>query len=224
MLRDPFPLLRPFSGELSTTVFAKADDVHGDAAAAEALGLRRAAGLHQAHGREVAIVREPSARTIRADAMLTDVKDLLLCIRWADCQNFVVLAPGKGVAGVIHAGWKGLLAGVIPATLEAVTREWGIAPAELVVGAGPSLCARCADFTDPATELPGLPENLRDGRHADLRAWAGKQFFNGGVSSERFQRMACCTRCEPDMFWTYRGGHREEVKAGRTNMLTASLR
>ena len=206
-------------------MWTKDDDVRSDGEAARRLGIdeTRTAGLHQVHGNAVVMVREPTHRTIDADGMLTDERNLLLCTRWADCQNFAVFVPGTQIIGVLHSGWKGLVAGAIPSFFKTLKREWNVDAADAYVAAGPSLCQQCASFTDPVTELPGIPPELIDGRHADLRGWADRQLMDAGVRTDRFERHPDCTRCSPEKYWTYRGGHREEVKSGRTNMLAIRL-
>ena len=226
MTLHPFSLFRPFEDAITTAIFDKHDDVRSDADAAKRLGIdeTRTAGVHQVHGRDVIIVREPTYRTVKADGMLTDQKNLLLCTRWADCQNFAVYIPEKNIIGVLHAGWKGLVAGAIPSFFETLKREWEVDAADAYIAAGPSLCQKCADFTDPKTELSGIPSELIDGKYADLRGWADRQLFDCGVQPAHFERHIDCTRCSPENFWTYRGGHRDDVKNSHTNMLTIALR
>ncbi len=223
MLLDPFPLLRPFSSILRVGLFTKADDIRSDADAAKALGADASAGTWQVHGDRVIVVRGPSARTEKADGMLTDARGLALCTRWADCQNFVILAPERRVAGVLHAGWKGVIGGAVPSFFRTLRDEWGIGGEDVWVVAGPSLCKASADFTDPKTELTNFPADLINGRCADLQEAATRHFLEEGVRPDRIERHADCTRCHPEMYWTYRGGHREEVKAGHTNMLACVL-
>lgn len=226
MLRDPFTLFHPFGSDLTVALCRREDPIQSDGDAAQLLGLdpHRTAGLHQVHGNKTVILREPSARILEADGMLTDQAGLLLCTRWADCQNFAVSVPQSHVVGVLHAGWKGLVAGAIPSFFAALQNEWQATAADAFVVAGPSLCAACAEFTDPLSELPGIPSELINGRTADLQTWADQQLLDAGVLPQHFERHPACTRCSPDAYWTYRGGHREEVKNGRTNMLVIALR
>jgi copper oxidase (laccase) domain-containing protein len=165
----------------------------------------------------------PLPRTEEADGMVTSAPGLALCIRWADCQNFIVYAPQRNVAGVLHAGWRGLQAGAIPAFFHTLEREWGILPADTIVGAGPSLCQRCSTFSRPAEELPSLYPRFFDANHADLQGAATDQLLALGVEARNIERHPDCTCCDPETYWTSRGGHREEVQAGRTNMLAVVL-
>ena len=223
MQLHPFPLLRQFSDRLNVALFTKSDDVRSDADAAVAIGAPRAAGLWQKHGNRTVILRNPSARTEQADGMLTDTPGLALCLRMADCQNFVVYAPERGVAGVVHVGWKGLIAGTIPEFFRALKNEWGIDGDDVFVGAGPSLCRKCAEFSDPAHELPSIPQRFIDGKKVDLQGAAAAQMIDAGVRSDRIDRHLDCTRCDPGTYWTYRGGDREAVIEGHTNMLVCSM-
>ncbi len=224
MLDHPFEIFRPFASRLGVILTTKEDDIRDDAAAATLLGAGASVGLWQVHGKDAVTVHGPVARTIKADGMLTDEKNLALCIRSADCQTFLVYAPERHVVGVMHAGWKGLLAGMIPSFFSHLKSEWNIDGKNVLVGAGPSLCKTCAEFTDPVRELPGFPSDLIDGRRADLRRAAERQLGSCGVLMTSFERHPDCTRCSSDRWWSYRGGHKKDVLEGHTNMLACVLR
>ncbi len=223
MITSPFSLFRPFEDRLTTAFFTKTDDIRSDETAAKSLHVPNAAGLNQMHGNRTVIIRSASGRTEEADGMITDVPDLALCLRWADCQNFVIFAPERNVIGVLHVGWKGLIAGAIPEFFRVMKEEWNIDPPETFVGAGPSLCTQCAEFSDPMRELPSVPTGFIHSKTVDLQGAATDQFVRLGVRPDQFERHPDCTRCHPEMYWTYRGGDREKVKAGHTNLTAYSL-
>lgn len=223
MQTHPFANLRPFAKQLDVLFLEKADNVASDADIKRVTGAPKLTSLHQKHGKNVVVVRTESSRTQQADGLITDTPGLSLLIRFADCQNFVIFAPKHNVVGLIHAGWKGVVAGVIPEFFAVLKHEWNIGPEEVIVGAGPSLCTQGADFTDPNAEVPTLKPFI-SGRCVDLIAAADKQFADAGVPRESIERMPECTRCNPQTLWTYRGGHREEVKNGFTNCLVVTLR
>lgn len=224
MMSQPFILFRPFEKQLSVAIVRKEDDVRSDTDAAQKIGVTHAAGLHQVHGNNVVIIREPTARIIQADGMITDVPDLALCIRWADCQNFVVFAPEKNILGAMHVGWKCLRAGTIPAFFALLREKFAIDGKDCFVAGGPSLCTQCSEFTDPLKEISNVPKEFVHGRTVDLRGWAEQQLQTEGVLMKQFERQQDCTRCMPEHYWTYRGGDREEVMKGRTNMIVCGLR
>ena len=88
--------------------------------AAAALGVKTLVGLSQVHGAEVVVVREPWSPGAgpRADAMVTREPGVGLGIVTADCAPVLFAAPG--VVGAAHAGWRGAVAGVLEAVLQAM--------------------------------------------------------------------------------------------------------
>lgn len=218
-----FPLFEQFQGRLQIAFFDKEDAVRQDKECAEKMGYTNYAGLHQVHGNRTVITREPSHSTEQADGMITDTKELVLCSRSADCQTFVVFAPKKHVVGVLHAGWKGMNAQAITAFYTELKNEWGIEPADTFVAAAPSLSKQCAEFTDPATELPNIDPQFFEGRLVDLQAAADFELLMLGVPEEQIDRVPACTVCNAETLWSYRGGDRDAVINGDRNVLCAVL-
>lgn len=216
VLYDPFQLLGGCG--VRVTSAARADAVHDDVSIAQLLGTSSFVTLRQVHGAEVVRTDVPSRRTFAADAALTDCRGLSLVIRFADCQGLVLVDPVSGAIGVIHAGWRGLVAGVIGATVRRLCAEWHADPALLRVGIGPSLCLACADFTDPLREAPALAPFV-SGRCIDLQAASLQQLLDAGVVRQHVERHPDCTRCHPERAFSYRGGDREAVQSGFTNFL-----
>jgi copper oxidase (laccase) domain-containing protein len=221
MIREPFALLRPFSNRLAVALWTKADPRPHDVCGV--LQAQEEASAEQVHGNVTTVVREAVEYIEGADGLATDRIGLALSVRTADCQSFVVYAPDRNVAGVLHVGWRGLIAGAIPRFFQTLKEEWDIDPKETFVAAGPSLCEHCADFTDPTRTLPTLDAKFMNGKYVDLRGAAEEQLFTLGVRRDRFERHPDCTRCRPELYWTYRGGDREAVKSGETNLLGCVL-
>ncbi|MBI3331843.1 polyphenol oxidase family protein [Candidatus Peregrinibacteria bacterium] len=237
MMQHPFSLLQPFRDRIDIAFFMKEDDILTDEKAREAIDAPKIASVNQVHGNRVIRVKDETHRTEEADGFMTDVPGLALSIRIADCQGFLVYAPDDQpssasgglrpaghVLGLIHAGWRGLEAGVIPSFFKMLEQEFGIAAETTYVGAVPSLGKECAEFSDPKNELPHAPPGVIDGNHADLQLWADIQLENAGVRTDRRERMEGCTKCDSKTFWTYRGGDREAVKEKKANVLVAALR
>lgn len=215
MIDHPFRIFDPYRDHIDVRFYAKAD---------ERLNEEGFVSLRQVHGNHTEILRSPSRREKNADGVITDQTGLTLTLRVADCQAFVIYAPNHHVIGLLHAGWKGLVNGAIPQFFETLKREWGIGGAEAIVGAGPSLCTGCAEFTDPVAELAGIDPRFFHGRNADLRGIADDQLMACGVRTENMERHPDCTKCKKDLYWTYRGGDREAVINGSTNVLTCMLK
>jgi YfiH family protein len=204
-------------------LLGKTDAISNDADTARVLNDGRLATVDQVHGSKTVIIRNPGHHTLEADGMVTDVAGITLASRCADCQLFLAYAPDPGVIGIVHAGWKGLLAGAIPAFIHAFAETWNVLASDLLVVAGPSLCLQCSGFTDPARELPGIDPTFFDDKRADLRAIADQQLWDAGVQPTSFERMPDCTRCDHQTYWSYRGPDQEAVKAGARNVLTCRM-
>ena len=182
-------------------------------AIAEAVGVAgdRLVGLDQVHGAEVAHVREKPAVAPTADALVTDVADLALMVLVADCTPVLLADAEAGVVGAAHAGRPGMVAGVVPATVEAM-RELGARRIHAVVG--PSVCGRCY-------EVPAQMRDVAAERSPASRAvtWAGTPAID--VAAGVVEQLADldvpvrwvpgCTREDDDLF-----SYRRDGRTGRT--------
>lgn len=198
---------------MTTVQSVATDHRHGDLALGgdpRLLAARRAAivdapwtWLRQVHGADVVTVTRPGEHAgARADAAVTVVPGAPLAILTADCCPVLVVADG-GV-GVAHAGWRGLLAGVVEATVAALDALG--APARSVQ-LGPCIGPCCYEFGVADLDLvaerygPDVRSTTTDGRPAlDLPAGIrvacdrlGLPFGDAGV----------CTATSPD-HWSFR--------------------
>lgn len=223
MIEHPFSLLAPYKNQLKVAMLTKEDAIRTDAEVAALVEAKKIAGLHQVHGKTTVVTQDTIDRDIQADGLITDVPGLTLTIRWADCQNFIIYAPEHQIVGLLHAGWRGVDCGAISEFFRELRAKFHIDPHEVLVGAGPSLCTHCAEFTDPTEELVHVDSKYFEKRCVDLQQAATDQLLEAGVRANTIERLADCTKCHPETYWTYRGGDREEVIAGKVNMLTAML-
>ena len=99
--------------------------------------------LNQVHGCRVVRLGQTDAQgtqaRIEADASVTTERGIACAVRVADCLPALLAAPG-GVAAA-HAGWRGLAAGVLEATLAALCKATGCQPAAVEVWLGPCIGA-----------------------------------------------------------------------------------
>jgi len=214
-----FSLFQKFP-ELRVGVFGKSSGCTSDQECAEQLGFKNFALLNQVHGNVTHIIGrgdsrgacpEPSRRAptvLNGDGLITTTPHLALSIRFADCQAFAIYAPKKKVLGVLHAGWKGMAAGAITAHFEQLKVHFGIEPSETFVGAAPSLCKHCAEFSDPKKELPAHLHPFIEDRCIDLIAAAEAEFDALGIPKAQRERFPDCTKCG-EGFWSYRRDKKE---------------
>lgn len=119
--------------------------------AAKSLGIDpgRVVWMNQVHGAEVAVVSEAwGDRPVpEVDAVVTAERGLALAVLTADCTPVLLADPVAGVVGAAHAGRPGMIAGVVPAAVRAMT-ELGAEPVRIVARTGPAVCGRCYEVPD----------------------------------------------------------------------------
>ncbi len=96
--------------------------------------------VRQVHGAAVVRTRaaQPQRPSVAADALVTDRPHVTLGVLSADCAPVLFADPQAGVIGAAHAGWRGALAGVIEATVEAMV-GLGAARARMIAAVGPCI-------------------------------------------------------------------------------------
>lgn len=192
---------------------------------AEAMGVERAAlvTINQVHSPTVLTISEPAAaRGEKADALVTDRPGIALAVLTADCQPVLFADPKAKVIAVAHAGWRGAIAGVLEATVEAMT-ALGANAADITAIIGPSISQPAyevgpeflEDFMNEAPENARFFANGKDGRfHFDLPGYGLHRLREIGVGQAEWTRH--CTYSDPERFYSYRRAtHSHQADYGR---------
>ena len=167
----------------------------------EARGIVRARQVHGADVLRHERRQDPGAELPGADGNAVASGDLTPLVLVADCLPIAVAGPG-GVA-MLHGGWRGLAAGIIEAGVAAV----GATSAAVGPGIGPC-CYEVGN--EVLSQFARLGDGLADESMLDLRAIAKRMLADAGVGDVEVSEL--CTRCNPDLFYSYR---REGERAGR---------
>ncbi|MEU9583089.1 peptidoglycan editing factor PgeF [Streptomyces werraensis] len=178
--------------------------------AAKALGVDpdRVVWMNQVHGADAVVVDEPwGDRPVpEVDAVVTARRGLVLAVLTADCVPVLLADPVAGVAAAAHAGRPGLVAGIVPAAVRAMT-GLGADPARIVARTGPAVCGRCYEVpedmrADVAAVEPAAGAETSWGTPAvDVVEGVHAQLERLGVSGAG--RSPVCTR-ESDDHFSYR--------------------
>ncbi|HEV2768311.1 MAG TPA: laccase domain-containing protein [Acidimicrobiales bacterium] len=160
--------------------------------------------LRQAHGSDVMVVRRPGEHAGRtADAAVTAVPGAALAVQVADCAPVALLGPA-GV-GAVHAGWRGVVAGVVGAAIEHM-RLLGSGAVRAVVG--PCIRPCCYEFGADELDMvatalgDGVRARTTDGRPAlDLPGAVQRSLAAAGVVEVVDEGV--CTACSP-RHWSHR--------------------
>ncbi len=150
-----------------------------------------------------------AARThpLIADAAVTRLADVPLAVRVADCLPVLLADDAGTVVAVAHAGWRGLAAGVLEATVGAMQAE----PASLVAWLGPAIGpdafevgndVRDAFVSSDAGALQHFVRLREDKWIADLPALARRRL--AAVNVTRVSGGTQCTWSDASRFFSYR--------------------
>ena len=185
--------------------------VFADAAGFE---LDQAARIHQVHGSRVVPVTRPGSFG-RADGLVTARAGLALVITVADCLPVFLYDPAAGIIGAVHAGWRGILLGVLEQAVESAV-ALGARPSGLQVAIGPSIGPCCFEVgPEVAGRFPGSLRQAEGGRqHVDLRQAAARRLQASGVPETGIRLPAHCTRCHTRLFFSARSGEPTGRMAG----------
>ena len=160
--------------------------------------------LQQVHGGRVVTVTRPGEHAgTEADAAVTAVPGCTLAVQVADCAPIALEADG--VVGVVHAGWRGLAAGVV-ANAVAAMRDLGATTVSAVVG--PCIHPGCYEFGAGDLErvvavLGDVVRGRTDGGAPALDVPAGvrRALVDAGVTD--IAQDGTCTGCS-DRHWSFR--------------------
>ncbi|MEU8464193.1 peptidoglycan editing factor PgeF [Streptomyces sp. NPDC029003] len=162
--------------------------------------------MNQVHGRDVAVVDGPwpaGAQVPAVDAVVSARRGLALAVLTADCTPVLLADPVAGIVGAAHAGRPGLVAGVVPAAVEAMT-ALGADPARMVARTGPAVCGRCYEVPAEMREavaavVPAARAETSWGTPAvDVVAGVHAQLAEAGVAHRH--RSPVCTLESRDHF------------------------
>jgi len=175
----------------------------GLTAGLRALGVPRVASARQVHGRSVLTHAADWTGWRRVDGADGHVMAApgAAVVTVADCVPVLIGHP-CGTVAAVHAGWRGVAAGILGEAVRALAAA-GCPASELTVHFGPAICGRCYEVgPDVFTQLTGW-ETTRP-RHVDLRALLAEQAKAAGVV--RWSASAECTRCDNAQFFSHRAG------------------
>jgi YfiH family protein len=182
------------------------------------------ATVHQIHSAEVVVAKHawPQGERPRADAMVTDTPNVLLGILTADCAPVLFADHHAVVVGAAHAGWRGAIAGVTDATIEAMERL-GARRENIHAAVGPCI-AQPSYEVDEVFRAKFIEHDSDNARffvigsagkpHFDLEAYVVHRLIAAGI--DEVEALNLDTYCDAERFYSFRRStHRGEADYGR---------
>ncbi len=174
----------------------------------------RSVEAQQVHGAVVAVATgEDGGRVIDGvDALITADPSLVVSVYAADCVPVLLADPGRRVVAAVHAGWRGITAGILPGAVEMMIDRLGCAAAEVLAAIGPSIGACCYEVDAPVISQlrrwswwqDVVSANARGRWQLDLQAAARTQLVQSGLLLEHVDTLVLCTKCRAELFFSYR--------------------
>ncbi len=189
--------------------------------------LARAVGgpiavARQVHGTTVVRVRADDDRaaiaSTEADALCTDAPGVVLGVFVADCVPALLVDPRTGAVAAAHAGWRGTVAGVLPAAVRALAAEFGARPGDLRAALGPAIGPCCFEVGPevvaafetlvPDAHARGIvlpsPRGVPGKAHVDLKAANRLLLERAGLDPGAIDAGPECTHCDRVRFYSFR--------------------
>jgi len=186
----------------------------------DAFGITRAQVVtpFQVHGCNVVRVRARDGGMVipATDALIADEPGVALLLRFADCVPVLFYDSVRRAVGLAHAGWRGVAAGVVPATVQALGSTFGSRPEDVWAGIGPAIGPLHYSVGIEVVEAiqATLPEGAQAATHRDghwmmdLPAALEVQLRAVGVT--QVEQSGLCTASRVDEWYSHR------AEAGRT--------
>lgn len=153
--------------------------------------------------------------TADADGLVTDVPGVCLTIFSADCIPVLLYDPHRRVIAAAHAGWRGTARGIAARVAEAMQRDYGCAPEDILAAIGPGISPCC--FETHADVPEGLRAGLgeaaqpwirplaQEGKFSvDLKGANAHWLIRAGLLPGHIAVCPACTACDTDTFWSHR--------------------
>ena len=172
--------------------------------------------LNQRHGSDIKVLKnhdndlsesfEPGKETYTADGIITDMKNVFLVIQVADCQAVMLHDPEKKVIANVHSGWQGSIKNIIGNCVDKMVLEFGCRPENIIAGISPSLGPCCSEFVNYKDEIPKSlwKYKIKDKDYFNFWEMSKDQLMDKGVKKEHIENMEICTKCNTDVFYSFR--------------------
>jgi hypothetical protein len=231
------------SWRLGVRVPGRDDEAWAEVAAGLDVDPPHLVRARQVHGRAVLVAGHDMDVPVRRDAdiIISRRADVGLAVQVADCVPLLISDRRTGAVAAAHAGWRGMASGVPSTVVNAMAREFGSLPDDLLVALGPSVGACCYevgidlrrqfeasgftsdqiarwffDTPQPRAGNPTMPGVQANGRrdHWFFDGWAATcdMLTEAGVPAGNIFSASLCTASHPDLLCSFR---REGPPAGR---------
>ena len=187
----------------------------------------RLASCWQIHSADVRVVKnfeDAKDGNHKMDALISDVPNVLLGVKTADCVPILIGDPTTKAFAAVHAGWRGTVNSIVSNAVKKMREEYGTRSKDLICAIGAAACGRNYEvgqevidaFAEKFSTGGKLFTPTREG-HAlvDLHLANKEQLLSVGVETENIFIAPFCTMERNDLFFSYRIEKKLFGKTGR---------
>lgn len=150
------------------------------------------------------------------DALITDRRGIVLCVKIADCIPIICYDPHKKAIAAIHAGWQGTAKRIAAKTIAAVAECFGSDPANIRAGIGIGAGFCCYEVgqevfsalkasIEPHPQTVWFRQQSNEKYLVDLREVNRLQLIEAGLNPEQIETRSECTICGRERYFSFRG-------------------
>ena len=158
------------------------------------------------------------------DGLITDEPGVTLATFYADCVPLYLVDPVRKAIGLSHSGWRGTVGKIGKVTVEAMVKEFGCKPENMIAAIGPSICMDCYEVSEDVAdafqqEFPGWEKEIlldkKNGKY-QLDLWKANEIvlIEAGVKKEHISVTDICTCCNPGLLFSHRASHGKRGNLG----------
>ena len=172
--------------------------------------------MDQVHGSKVEIIKTKSQKNIfpKTDALVTNLKNILLMVKTADCFPLLFFDSEKKVVAVCHAGWRGAIQKIFLKTLLAMINHFSckITDIQIIIGPGArECCFKHHHFLqEKLPEWEKFIKNEEDDKTLDVSAFIKEELMAVGVKRKNIHDLKICTVCNKNYFSHFRSLRQNE--------------
>ena len=186
---------------------------------------------HQTHGNAVMVIDDEfqqldSSTKIDSlygiDATITNLKNIFLCATTADCVPVLIYDKKKEIIAAVHAGWKGIVQGIIENTVSKMKSAFQSNPADFIVTIGPSISLKNYEIgEDVVSKFEEMNIDLTNASflntktnklHIDLNQIIHDKLVKLDVPSNQIEKSNLCTFDKDKLLFSAR---RQSIHCGR---------
>lgn len=186
---------------------------------------------HQTHSSNVLVIDERFDELLQSDkiellygvdATITHLKSKFLCVTTADCVPILLYDKSREIVAAIHAGWRGIVSGIIEHTISKLIAVYQSNSADIVATIGPSITHKNYEvgtelihqFEEAGFDLSSslIINKSTNKPHIDLKSLSHSELVRLGVAPQHIETSDLCTYDRSDLFFSAR---RQSIHSGR---------